>query len=69
MLHHFFRKAKDNLGSAKLISIALVPVKLQGLDLLGAHFWAYEGEGDQNQSAWIYQMSVMSDCLIVFMIL
>lgn len=49
MLHCFFRKAKDNLGNYKLISIALVPVELKGMGPLGAHFRAYEGEGDHNQ--------------------
>lgn len=48
MLHHFLRKDKDNLGSYKLISIALVPVELKGLDLLGTHFWAYEGKVIRN---------------------
>lgn len=57
MLHRFFKTAKDDLGSYKLISIALIPVELKGVGPLGTHFWTYEGEeGDQKQSAWIYQM-------------
>lgn len=57
MLHRFFGTAKDHLGSYKLISIALIPVELKGVGPLGTHFWTYEGEeGDQKQSAWIYQM-------------